>query len=62
MPSFFIISCLVGIAISAIMVIKTGREESQIENDFIEQEGQKYIERMQEEKARRMRDASEEAG
>ena len=62
MPSFFIISCIVGIAISAIMVIKTGREESQIENDFIEQEGQKYIERMQEEKARRMRDASEEVG
>lgn len=62
MPSFFIISCLVGIAISAIMVIKTGREESQIENDFIEKEGQKYIERMQEEKARRMRDASEEVG
>lgn len=44
------------------MVIKTGREESQIENDFIEKEGQKYIERMQEEKARRMRDASEEVG
>lgn len=62
MSSFFIISCIVGIAVSAVMVIKTGREESEIENDFIEQEGQKYMERMQEEKARKMQDASEEAG
>lgn len=58
--SFFIVSCIVGIIVSAFMVIKTGREESQIENDFIEQEGQKYIERMHEEKARRMQNASEE--
>ena len=58
--SFFIVSCIVGIVVSAFMVIKTGREESQIENEYIEQEGKKYIERMHEEKARRMQNTSEE--
>ena len=60
--SFFIVSCVVGIAVSAFMVIKTGRDENKIETDFIEQEGNKYIERMHEEKARRMQNASEEVG
>ncbi len=60
--SFFIVSCVVGIAVSAFMVIKTGRDENKIEADFIEQEGNKYIERMHEEKARRMQNASEEVG
>ena len=60
--SFFIVSCVVGIAVSAFMVIKTGRDENKIEADFIEQEGNKYIERMHEEKTRRMQNASEEVG
>ena len=60
--SFFIVSCIVGIVVSAFMVIKTGRDENKIENDYIEQEGQKYIERMHEEKARRMQGTSEKVG
>jgi len=58
--SFFITFCIVGIAVSAFMVVKTGREESQVEQEWIEQEGQKYIERMHEEKTRRLSQASEE--
>jgi len=60
--SYFIVSCIVGIAVSAFMVIKTGRDENKIENDYIEQEGKKYIERMHEEKARRMQGTSEKVG
>ena len=37
---------LVGIIVSAIMVIKTGNEERQIDNKYIEKEGNVYIERM----------------
>jgi len=44
---------LVGIIVSAIMVIKTGNEERQIDNKYIEKEGNVYIERMYEEKKKR---------
>lgn len=44
---------LVGIIVSAIMVIKTGNEEKKIDETFIEKEGNIYIERMYEEKKRR---------
>ena len=44
---------LVGIVVSAIMVIKTGNEEQKIDNTYIEKEGNVYIERMYEEKKKR---------
>lgn len=44
---------LVGIIVSAIMVIKTGNDEKKIDETFIEKEGNVYIERMVEEKKRR---------
>ena len=44
---------LVGIVVSAIMVIKTGNEEKKIDNKYIEKEGNIYIERMYEEKKKR---------
>lgn len=44
---------LVGIIVSAIMVIKTGNDEKKIDETFIEKEGNIYIERMVEEKKRR---------
>lgn len=44
---------LVGIIVSAIMVIKTGNEEKKMDETFIEKEGNIYIERMYEEKKRR---------
>jgi hypothetical protein len=39
-----------GIIFSAYMVIRTARNEQEIENSFIENEGQVYIERMNQEK------------
>lgn len=59
---FIVIALLVsGIIVSGIMTVKTGREEREIENDFIEQEGNKYITRMNEEKIKRQNRTSEEA-
>lgn len=47
---YFVIA---GIAISAFMAVKTSREERKLEQEWIEKEGEEYIERMQEEKERR---------
>lgn len=45
----------IGIIVSAIMSIRTARQERQIENTWIEEEGQKYMERMRiEQEKRRM--------
>lgn len=37
---------LIGIVVSAIMSIRTARQERLIENTWIEEEGAKYMERM----------------
>ncbi|GIN37984.1 MULTISPECIES: sporulation YhaL family protein [Heyndrickxia] len=47
---YFVIA---GIAVSAFMAIKTSREDRQLEQEWIEKEGEEYIERMEEEKERR---------
>jgi cell division protein FtsL len=43
----------IGIVISAIMAIRTARQERLIENAWIEEEGQKYMERMRIEQEKR---------
>ncbi|MFS0782980.1 sporulation YhaL family protein [Bacillus sp. 1P06AnD] len=48
---------LAGILVSGFMAIKAGRDERNMENEYIEQEGQKYIARMYEEKAKRVEEA-----
>ena len=53
--SFIVAGCIVGIVISAFMVLKTSKEEQYIEKEWIEQEGQKYIDRMHEEKERKLK-------
>lgn len=53
--SFIVAGCIVGIVISAFMVLKTSKEEQNIEKEWIEQEGQKYIDRMHEEKERKLK-------
>lgn len=58
--SIIIALIIAGIIGSGIMVIKTGREEREIEHEWIEQEGEKYITRMNEEKIRRLEKAPEE--
>lgn len=47
---YFVIA---GIAVSAFMAIKTSREDRQLEQEWIEKEGEEYTERMEEEKERR---------
>ncbi|OLS36458.1 sporulation YhaL family protein [Bacillus sp. MRMR6] len=46
----WVYAVVVGIVISALMAIKTGREERQIELESIEKEGEIYITRLEREK------------
>ncbi|WHY57785.1 sporulation YhaL family protein [Peribacillus simplex] len=46
----------IGIIVSAVMSIWTARQERLIDDAWIEKEGQKYIERMEEERERRKKD------
>ncbi|MDQ0268944.1 sporulation YhaL family protein [Cytobacillus purgationiresistens] len=47
---YFIVA---GIFVSAFMAVKTGRDERKTENAFIEQEGEVYMKRLEEEKEER---------
>ncbi|CAM4062176.1 sporulation YhaL family protein [Lederbergia lenta] len=42
-----------GVFVSAFMAIKTAKEDRAIETEWIEKEGQVYVERMEKEKERR---------
>jgi hypothetical protein len=42
-----------GIVVSALMAIKTGREERLLENETIEKEGEIYLTRLEREKEKR---------
>lgn len=50
---FWIYAVVVGIVISALMAIKTGREERQLEMEDIEREGEIYMKRLEKEKESR---------
>ncbi|MFK9094195.1 sporulation YhaL family protein [Bacillus salipaludis] len=49
----WIYAVVVGIVISALMAIKTGREERQLEMEDIEREGEIFIKRLEREKESR---------
>ncbi|MBT2653782.1 sporulation YhaL family protein [Bacillus sp. ISL-18] len=49
----WIYAVVAGIVISALMAIKTGREERQVEMESIEREGEIYIKRLEREKEKR---------
>ncbi|WP_420491622.1 sporulation YhaL family protein [Neobacillus drentensis] len=49
----WIYAVVVGIVVSALMAIKTGREERRLELENIEQEGEIYIKRLEREKEKR---------
>jgi Na+/glutamate symporter len=49
----WVYAVVVGIVISALMAIKTGREERQLEMESIEKEGEIYITRLEREKEMR---------
>ncbi|MCM3690289.1 sporulation YhaL family protein [Neobacillus niacini] len=49
----WVYAVVVGIVISALMAIKTGREERLLEMENIEKEGEIYLTRLEQEKERR---------
>ncbi|MED4227620.1 sporulation YhaL family protein [Neobacillus cucumis] len=53
MVPIWIYAVVAGIVISALMAIKTGREERQLEMESIEREGEIYLKRLEEEKEKR---------
>ncbi len=50
---FWIFVVVIGIVISALMAIKTGREERLVEMETIEKEGEVFLQRLEEEKEKR---------
>ncbi|CEG29642.1 sporulation YhaL family protein [Bacillus sp. B-jedd] len=50
---FWIYTIILGIAFSAVMTVKTGKEERRIEMDLIEKEGEIYMRRLELEKEKR---------
>ncbi|MBT2626376.1 sporulation protein [Bacillus sp. HU-1818] len=46
--------CIIGIIFSAYKLVTTAKEEEKLDQSFIEKEGQIYIERMEQEKQRRL--------
>lgn len=57
----WVFAVVVGIVISALMAIKTGREERALELESIEKEGEIYIQRLEREKEQREAQNSAEA-
>ncbi|ALC92925.1 SigE-dependent sporulation protein [Bacillus sp. FJAT-18017] len=53
MIPLWIYSIVLGIAISAVMAVKTGKEERKEERELIEKEGEIYMKRLELEKERR---------
>ncbi|WP_026574452.1 sporulation YhaL family protein [Bacillus sp. UNC438CL73TsuS30] len=49
----WVFAVVAGIVISALMAIKTGREERQLEMESIEKEGEIYLDRLEKERERR---------
>jgi hypothetical protein len=50
---FWVFAVVVGIVVSALMAMKTGREERMLEMENIEKEGEIYINRLEREKEER---------
>lgn len=50
---FWIYTIILGIAFSAVMAVKTGKEERQVELELIEKEGEIYMRRLELEKEKR---------
>jgi Na+/glutamate symporter len=50
---FWVFAVVVGIVISALMAIKTGRDERMLEQESIEKEGEIFLQRLEMEKEKR---------
>ncbi|MFD2443097.1 sporulation YhaL family protein [Bacillus sp. CGMCC 1.16607] len=55
----WVIAVFVGIMISAIMAVRTGKEERQLEMESIEREGEIYMERLEKERNLRTKNERE---
>ncbi|OLP63641.1 hypothetical protein BACPU_30030 [Bacillus pumilus] len=50
---WWVYACIIGIIFCAYQLMTTAKEEQEIDQSFIEKEGEIFIERMEQEKARR---------
>ncbi|WP_243356165.1 sporulation YhaL family protein [Bacillus litorisediminis] len=50
---FWVILIVIGIIVSGIMTVKAGKDERKEEEEFIEKEGEIFLERMEKEKERK---------
>lgn len=50
---WWIYLCIIGILVSGYMAFKSAREEKKIDDTFIEQEGQVYLDRIEQERQKK---------
>ncbi len=52
---------IVGIVLSGYMVLYTSKKEQEMDNEFIEKEGEVYMKRLEEEREKRNQDSDEDS-
>ena len=52
---------IVGIVLSGYMVLYTSRKEQEMDNEFIEKEGEVYMKRLEEEREKRNQDTDKDS-
>lgn len=50
---WWIYVCIIGILVSGYMAFKTAREDKKVDQEFIEKEGQVFLERIEQERQRK---------
>ncbi|MCM3442510.1 sporulation YhaL family protein [Metabacillus halosaccharovorans] len=53
MLPWWIYLCVIGILVSGYMAFKTSRQDKMIDEDFIEKEGQVYLDRIEQERQKK---------
>ncbi|ABS21142.1 sporulation YhaL family protein [Bacillus cytotoxicus] len=52
---------IIGIVVSGYMVLYTSKKEQEIDNEFIEKEGEVYMKRLEEERERRNQESDKDS-
>ncbi|MEH7457695.1 SigE-dependent sporulation protein [Bacillus pseudomycoides] len=52
---------IIGIVVSGYMVLYTSKKEQEMDNEFIEKEGEVYMKRLEEERERRNQDSDKDS-
>ncbi|MDM5426482.1 MULTISPECIES: sporulation YhaL family protein [Bacillus] len=52
---------IIGIVLSGYMVLYTSKKEQEMDNDFIEKEGEVYMKRLEEEREKRNQDTDKDS-